>query len=224
MLNGNLLLTHRPMKKEYLLRLAAIVAWGCLPILASAQDIQRITAAGQQQMLNKPGTAPAGAENADVTIVEYFDYNCPYCKKLAPTFQSLLAQDHKIAIVYKDWPIFGGISVYAAKSALAAQWQGKYLVAHDALMGGPRLAQEDQVDAILQRAGVNLAILKKDRATHAEDINALLARNNEEARALSLKGTPGIIVGRLLLPGIADLSVLQQVVDASRRDKSMSRK
>ena len=188
-------------------------------MIASAQDIQHITAAGQQAMLENPGTAAAGAVNADVTVVEYFDYNCPYCKKLAPTFQALLAQDHKIAIVYKDWPIFGGISVYAAKSALAAQWQGKYLAAHGALMNGPRLTQEDQVDAILQKAGVNLATLKKDRSSHAEDINALLTRNNEEARALGLKGTPGIVVGRQLLPGMANLSALEQVVETARHEK-----
>ncbi len=202
-----------------LLRLAALLAWGSLPAAAPAQDIQRITAAGQQAMLNKPGTDSAGAKDADVTIVEYFDYNCPYCKKLAPTFQSLLAKDPKISIVYKDWPIFGGISVYAAKSALAAQWQGKYLAAHDALMNGPRLAREEQVDALLRQAGVNLETLQQDRAVHGQDINALLTRNNEEARALGLKGTPGIVVGRELLPGTANLSALQQLVEEARHDK-----
>lgn len=207
------------MDSACLLRLAAIIVWGCLPIIAYAQDIERITAAGQQAILEKPGTEQAGAVNADVTVVEYFDYNCPYCKKLAPTFKSLLAQDHKIAIVYKEWPIFGGISVFAAKSALAAHWQGKYLVAHEVLLAGPRLAQEDQVAAILQKAGVNLATLKKDRTLHADEINALLTRNNEEARALGLKGTPGIVIGRQLLPGSANLSALQQVVETARHEK-----
>jgi len=210
------------MKAAYLVGLTAAVVYACSPTtVASAEDIQQITPDAQREMLNKPGAEPAGAKNADVTIVEYFDYNCPYCKNLAPAFQSLLAQDQKIAIVYKDWPIFGGISVYAAKSALAAQWQGKYLVAHDALISGRRLAQKDQVDAILQRAGVDLATLKKDRAAHAEEIDALLTRNDEEARALGLRGTPGIVVGRSLLPGFANLSTLQRVVQNSRRDKDL---
>ncbi len=87
-----------------------------------------------------------GARNPDVTIVEYFDYNCPYCKKQVPALQALLAQDPKMALVYKDWPILGPVSVYAASSALAAGWQGKYLVAHDALISGPRLARNEQVD------------------------------------------------------------------------------
>jgi protein-disulfide isomerase len=183
------------------------------------QDIQHITEAGQHAMLANPGIQAAGARDADVTIVEYFDYNCPYCKTLAPTLQSLLLSDHKVAIVYKDWPIFGGVSVYAAKSALAAQWQGKYLLAHDALISGPRLAQQDQVDSTLRSAGVNLATLKSDLASHSEDINGLLTRNNVEARALGLKGTPGIVIGRQLLPGTADLSALQHVVKSVRHEK-----
>ena len=210
---------RRSNQKTRLLVFFATLTLECMPIVASAQEIQRITIAGQKEMLANPGIDLVGSANADVKIVEYFDYNCPYCKKLVPTFQSLLTQDHKIAIVYKDWPIFGGVSVYAAKSALAAQWQGKYLVAHDALISGPRLTQESQVDAALQRAGVNLETLKKDRISRAKDIDALLSRNDAEARALGLRGTPGIVVGRQLLPGVADLNTLQQIVNESRGDK-----
>jgi protein-disulfide isomerase len=194
---------------------------GCALLLGvvSAEDVQIITRAGQKQMLAKPGTDPVGARNPDVTIVEYFDYNCPYCKKLVPALQALLAQDPKIAILYKDWPILGAVSVYAASSALAAGWQGKYLLAHDALISGPRLAQNDQVDAILQTAGVNMDTLKKDRASHAREIAALLERNDEEAHALTLEGTPGLVVGRQLVPGIIDESGLKRLVANSRRTK-----
>ena len=186
---------------------------------ASAQDVQIITRAGLKQMLANPGTEAAGARMPDVTIVEYFDYNCPYCKKLVPALKALLAQDPKIAVVYKEWPILGDVSVYAASSALAAGFQGKYLVAHDALISGPRLAENDQVDGILQSAGVNMGILKHDRVSHAKEIAALLARSDEEAHALTLEGTPGIVVGRQLLPGITDLSNLQQLVANSRKSK-----
>lgn len=186
---------------------------------AAAQDIQIVTDEGLKQMLAKPGTDAVGARKPDVTIVEYFDYNCPYCKKLVPALQGLLAQDPKIAILYKDWPILGAVSVYAASSALAAGWQGKYLVAHDALMSGPRLAQNEQVDAILRSAGVNMDTLNKDRTRHAKEIAALLARNDAEAHALTLEGTPGLVVGRQLVPGIADLSFLKKLVANSRQEK-----
>jgi protein-disulfide isomerase len=160
-----------------------------------------------------------GARHPDVTIVEYFDYNCPYCKQLVPALQALVAQDPKLAILYKDWPILGPVSQYAAASALAAGWQGKYLVAHDALIKGPRLGQNEQVDVILKTAGVNMDTLKKDRTSHAREIAALLERNDEEAHALTLDGTPGLVVGRQLVPGIAKLSDLQGLVANARHGR-----
>ena len=123
--------------------------------LAGAQGVGALTPAGQEKLIADTGPETTGAQKADVTIVEYFDYNCPFCRELVPEFRSLIAQDHKVAIVYKDWPIFGGVSVYAAKAALAATWQGKYLVAHDTLISGPRLTQNDQVDAELKGAGID---------------------------------------------------------------------
>ncbi len=182
-----------------------------------AQDLDLITLEGQKQMLANPGTQPVGAQHPDVTIVEYFDYNCPYCKTVVPTLQALLAQDPKIALIYKDWPVLGPVSAYAAASALAAGWQGKYLVAHDALISGPRLARNEQVDEILQKAGVNMDSLKKDRTGHAKEIAALLARNDAEAHALNLDGTPGLVVGMQILPGIAPLSFLKKLVANARQ-------
>ena len=184
-----------------------------------AEDLDLITPDGQKQMLANPGTEPVGARQPDVTIVEYFDYNCPYCKTVVPTLQVLLAQDSKVALIYKDWPVLGPVSTYAASSALAAGWQGKYLVAHDALISGPRLARNDQVDAILQKAGVNMDALKKDRISHAKEIAALLARNDAEAHALTLDGTPGLVVGLQLVPGVANLSFLKKLVANSRQGR-----
>jgi protein-disulfide isomerase len=197
----------------------AVLALALFAEAASAQDVQLITRAGQKEMLRNPGTEPVGAHHADVTIVEYFDYNCPYCKKLVPALRGLLAQDRQVAVLYKDWPILGDVSVYAATAALAAGYQGKYLIAHDALMAGPRLASNDQVDELLKGAGVNVAVLNKDRTAHAKQIAALLERNDEEAHALSLEGTPGLVVGRQLLPGITDLDSLKRLVASSRKDK-----
>jgi protein-disulfide isomerase len=198
------------------LAVLSLVAAPLLCGIADAQAVQLITPEGQKEMLANPGTDVAGPLNADVSIVEYFDYNCPYCKKLVPALKSLLAADPKVVVVYKEWPILGSVSVYAASSALAARYQGKYLAAHDALISGPRLAKNEQVDAILQRAGVNLDTLKSDRIAHAKEISAVLVRNDEEAHALNLEGTPGLVVGRQLVGGIAELSYLTQLVDNSR--------
>jgi len=195
--------------------LAAEVLGASAP--AAAPDVAIISSTGLKQMLANPGTDAVGARNPDVIIVEYFDYNCPFCKRLVPALQGLLAQDPNVAVLYKDWPILGDVSVYAASSALAARWQGKYQVAHDALITGPRLAENEQVDSILQGAGIDMAALKAARAQHAKEIAALLARNDREANLLTLQGTPGIVVGRQLVAGIADLSSLKQLVANSRR-------
>jgi protein-disulfide isomerase len=201
------------------LAMLSLAAGSVLLGVAGAQEVQLITAEGQKQLLAHPGTDVAGPLIADVSIVEFFDYNCPYCKKQVPALKALLAQDPKVALIYKDWPILGAVSVYAASSALAAGYQGKYLAAHDALIGGPRLAKNEEVDAVLQGAGVNLDALKKDRIAHAKEISALLVRNDEEAHALDLEGTPGLVVGRQLVGGIADLNSLKKLVDNTRHGR-----
>jgi protein-disulfide isomerase len=194
-----------------------VLACAFLLEAGAARDLDLITLDGQKQMLANPGTDPVGARHPDVTIVEYFDYNCPYCKTLVPVLQALLAKDPKVAVLYKDWPILGPVSTYAAASALAARWQGKYPAAHDALISGPRLAEDNQVDAILKKAGLDMEVLKKDRTAHAKEISALLARNDAEAHALTLDGTPGLVVGLQLVPGVASLTFLTQLVAKSRQ-------
>jgi protein-disulfide isomerase len=170
----------------------------------------------QRLILKDPGTAVLGVENPQVTVVEYFDYNCPYCRKLAPSIHALVDNDRKVAVVFKEWPIFGGVSVYAARSALASQWQGKYLAAHDALISAPRLSEEAEVDQTLQKAGVDVMELKKTLATHGAQIDAILARNNSEAHLLGMRGTPGLLVGRDVSTGIGDLAALQTAVAEAR--------
>jgi protein-disulfide isomerase len=206
------------------LMLIAVVLLGAVPTISSSQDLFEVTAEAEKAILAQPGIEVSGARDADVTIVEYFDFNCPFCKRMVPTFQQLLATDHKIAIVYKDWPILGEISVYAARCALAAGWQGKYLVAHDALLSGSHLSLDSQVETILGRSGVDLVRLNKDLTAHAREITALLARNASEARALQLDGTPGILVGRRLMPGGAELDYVQKLVGAVRQEKVSARR
>jgi len=122
-------------------------------------------------------------------------------------------------VIYKEWPIFGGVSVYAAQAALATQFQGKYLQSHQALLSAPRLAQTGQVDDVLRRSGIDMSKLKNDLLNHRAAIDALLARNQAEALALKLRGTPGILVGRTIAPGITDLKGLQTAVGLARRNQ-----
>jgi protein-disulfide isomerase len=202
-----------------LLLVAQSIVFG-LPTVVSAQSPPLITAEAQKHILNEPGVPTFGAARADVTVVEYFDYNCPFCRALAPAFHAFIDKDHAAAVLYKEWPIFGGVSIYAAQSALAANFQGKYLQAHDALINAPRLAANSQVDAALRRAGIDMAQLKKDLVAHRAAIDGLLMRNEAEARGLGLRGTPGILAGRQLVSGISDLAGLESAVAVSRRTLS----
>jgi protein-disulfide isomerase len=221
-INFKVLLDHR-MKKSAL-PVTLFVSWFAVGTLATLalSDTLAATAAvipveQQRLILKDSGTAALGAANPEVTVVEYFDYNCPYCRKLAPSIHDLVNNDHQVAVVFKEWPIFGGISVYAARSALASQWQGKYLTAHDALIRAPRLSQASDVDETLQSAGIDLPEIKRTLAAHGAQIDAILARNNAEAHSLGMRGTPGLLVGRDVSTGIGDLAGLQKAVAEARR-------
>jgi protein-disulfide isomerase len=198
--------------------LIGVVAAGLAPAAAHAQVMQ-LTEEGRAAVLASPATPFAGRAGSDVTVVEYLDFNCPYCRKTAVTLGQLLAGDPKVRILYKDFPIFGGVSLYAARAALAAQWQDRYLAAHDILIDSPtRLVSEDQVRSRLVLAGVDLARLDRDLAAHKGAIDAILARNTQEARELGFTGTPGLIVGDFVVPGAVGLENLRVLVTAARKE------
>ena len=192
---------------------AAIVA---VAVAAFAQTPSLISPEAQKRIIDAPGVSVLGSTSPDVVVVEYLDFNCPFCRKLAPSFQSLLKSDPKVAVIFKDWPIFGGVSVYAARCALAAQWQGQYEKAHDALISAPRLSQNEQVDETLSQAGIDISRMHHDLQQHGAEIEALLKRNSNEARALGIRGTPGILVGRQTVSNVADLTDLQSAISNAR--------
>src|SRR5271154_5139539 len=202
-------------------RFGSMFAIGTIAILLTGGALAATTVVipveQQRLILKDPGTTALGADNPDLTVVEYFDYNCPFCRKLAPSIHSLTDKDHKLAVLFKECPIFGGFSGYAARSALASQWQGKYLTAHDALISAPRLSQEAEVDETLQKAGINVVELKRTLATHGAQIDAILARTNAEAHSLGMRGTPGLLVGRDVCTDIGDLTALQNAVTEARQ-------
>jgi protein-disulfide isomerase len=153
----------------------------------------------------------------DVTIVEYFDYQCPYCKKTAPELAQAAKEDGKVRIVLKDWPIFGPASAYAAKMALASKFQNKYEEAHDALIAAKTKLTEAAVDDLLAKAGIDVAKAAADRAAHAQDIDALLARNDAQARAFGFQGTPAFIIGTFRVPGSLNAAGFKRAIGDARK-------
>ncbi|HEY4369005.1 MAG TPA: DsbA family protein [Steroidobacteraceae bacterium] len=197
--------------------LCAFVMVGGYSSLLQAQDAGSITAETQAALTATLATPAAGAKDADVTIIEFFDYNCPFCKKTAPELQRLLHADPKVRIVHKEWPIFGDASTYASRMALAANWQGKYLAAHDALIAVPHdLEETSDVDSVLRGAGIDMERLRRDSMQHSAEIDAILSRSFTEAQRLGVRGTPVFVIGRQLVPRSLTLPLLRQLVANAR--------
>lgn len=197
---------------------AALLLSGFAAVAPARAQVGMVEPSALATILAHPGVPVAGGRATDVTIVEYFDYNCPYCRRAAGTLAELRATDPGVSVLYKEWPIFGGVSLIAARSALAAGWQGRYLAAHDALIAGSvKLASEADVLARLQAAGIDLSQLRRDLIAHGRDIDQTLVRNNAEARGLGFEGTPGLVIGAYVMPGALDVADMRTLVRAARR-------
>lgn len=198
---------------------SAMVALSLGAAQPAAAQVQAVTPAVAKAVVAAPGTSLAGAAQGDVTVVEYLDYNCPYCRKMHAEILDLLKADPKVRVLYKQWPVFGPASIYAARAVLAANWQGKYLAAHDALItSSSRLDSQDTIRRRLASAGVDLARLDRDLIAHNAQIGALLARSQEEAQLLGLRGTPALVVGATLVPGGLPSVMLKRLVAQERSD------
>lgn len=183
---------------------------------SSASDAQK-AAAFRHQITDDPRAPKVAPKGYDVTIVEYFDYQCPYCRKLHPALTQLLANDKKVRVVYRVWPIFGAPSVTAAKAVLASQYQGKYAAFDNALWQIQGKLSDDNIRAAAQKAGVDWARLQRDEKAHAAAINGLLSQTSEQAAMMGLQGTPGLLIGPYMIPGAVDYAGLSKAVELARK-------
>jgi protein-disulfide isomerase len=156
----------------------------------------------REKVLRDPDIPVTGNPQGDITIVEYFDYQCPYCKTIAPVLADIAKQDGGIRIVLKDWPIFGELSVQAARLVLAAKFQNKFHDAHDALMASKERLTEARLIETLKQAGVDMERLRATLDANDDAIKAILVRNEAQAKAFGFQGTPSFIVGTFRVPGV----------------------
>lgn len=167
------------------------------------------------EIFNDPQTPASGAANADVTVVEFFDYRCQYCKQVAGTMAQLMRADPKVRIVYKELPILGPDSVIATRAALAANMQGQYHRMHNALMSRRGTLDEPTVLAIAGELGLDAARLKGDM--NKPEISATIERNRALARDLGIRGTPAFVIGEQIIPGAIDIETMRSVVARARQ-------
>jgi len=185
---------------------------------ANAQGTRALPVSTLQSILAGRLLPPTvGNAQGDVTVVEYFDYDCPVCRHLEPELRKLVANDPKIRVVRKDWPVFGDASEYAAYCSFAAAREGKYEAAHDALiLSHQDLDSKEDVRRVLMAAGFDVRRLDVDIQSHAKEYSDVLARNRRETAALGLQGTPGLIVGTQLVLGGVDYPGLKRLVAQAR--------
>jgi protein-disulfide isomerase len=166
------------------------------------------------QLTQDPASPVAGNPQGRVTIVEFFDYQCGYCKRQEGELRKLLQTDADVRLVYKDLPILGPPSVFAARAALAARKQGKHDALHDALMATDEPLTEEVVLKVAAQSGLDIAQLTKDMADRS--VSEALDRNFRLQRALKIEGTPALIVGIEFIPGAASLDTLKALVARAR--------
>jgi protein-disulfide isomerase len=209
-------LTQLPTRRQAL----ALVGVGALgaamaPRLALGQSDEKVLT--EALVLRDPDIPVTGNPDGDITIVEYFDYNCPYCRKIAPEIRQVVQDDGKVRLVLKDWPILGEVSVIASRMALACKYQDKFIPAHDALIGVSSKLTEPRIRELLAGAGIDVDRATRDLAANAKAIDAIIARNGDQALAFGFKGTPSFIVGKFRVPGILTMAQFDQVIADARK-------
>lgn len=168
-------------------------------------------------VLDDPGTPWTGAARPEVTVVIFTDYQCAVCKRTDPALARLVAADPTVRVVWKDWPIRGPGSDFAARTALAAHRQGRYAAVHDALMAARGELTPRRIADAAEAAGADTARLDADLFTHARAIDTQLGRHRAQAFSLGLQGTPAYLVGPYLIEGGLDDRALAAAVKKARR-------
>ena len=188
-------------------------------ITAQAQTTKPVAPATWQAVLASPRATPVvGAAKGDVTIVEYFDYNCPDCRALDPKVRQLLTSDPHVTVIRKDWPVFGDVSEYAAYCTYAAAKEGKYATAHDALISSKQdLDKKEDVQSVMQAAGFDMKKIDADITQHQKQYSAIVAADEHETDVLGLKGTPGVVINGKVVSGKIDYARLVSLVADARK-------
>lgn len=168
----------------------------------------------RDQLENDPATPSTGNPEGDVTVVEFFDYRCGYCKSTLTTLLQLLSEDSGIRLVLKEFPILSDESNVAARAALAAGMQGQYFMFHNALMETRVSLQKDSILVMAEDFGLDVERLAIDM--ESPEIFAQVESNRKLAAALNIRGTPTFVIGEQILPGAVDIESLREIIQSVR--------
>lgn len=171
----------------------------------------------QNELLHDPLSPISGNPKGEITLVEFYDYRCGFCKKAASAVTELQKVDPRVRVVYKDFPILGEPSELAAKAALASYAQGKHQAFHEALLESHADMTKESLLKIAARVGLDTKRLEADMAN--PKWQSVIAKNRALARELGISGTPGFIVGNELVPGWLDLNGLKELIARAGQGK-----
>lgn len=177
---------------------------------AQASAVQAVLSQERDILENDPNAFVMGNPKGDVTIVEFMDYNCPYCRQAQPQVARLLEENSDVRLVLREWPILSDGSVFAARAALAAREQDRYAEMHEALMGLQQPADETSVMAVAEELGLDLEQLRS--AMEDPAIDEHLETSARLVEALGFQGTPSFVVGEFLVPGFIPYEELAERV------------
>ncbi len=186
--------------------------------VAEKQRQQEAVIASRAALTQDPDAPVMGNPEGDVAIVEFFDYKCPYCKRVAGVLRDVVAADGNIRLIMKEFPILGPQSIKASRAALAAHRQGKYEAFHWALMTKPGDMSDPHIRRIARGVGIDIERMMADMET--PEIQAMIKRNNDLAQALQITGTPAFVIGDTLVPGAIDRKAIERLVAQARAEQS----
>jgi len=168
------------------------------------------------QLANDPDIPYMGSENPKVIIIEFFDYNCSYCKQSLDAVTELLRTEYDLKISFRDYPILSPSSRIAAKAALASKEQGKYFKFHSALMSMQGNLNEDMIFSIATNLNIDIDKLKKDMKKI--EVEEIIEQNESLARKLNIRGTPTFIIDGKIYAGSLELNKLREIINKSLGD------
>ena len=177
-------------------------------------QVRDMLAANRDELVDDGRSLVLGNPNGDVTVVEFFDYRCGYCKQAHPTVKALIEADPNVRVVLKEFPILGPNSVIATQAAIASREQGLYAEFHDALLEHEGNLTEDAVYEIARGLGMDMSKLREDMG--APVVRETIAANMALAQKLAIDGTPTFIIGDALMPGAVGLPALKRAVETAR--------
>ena len=180
-----------------------------------AAEAKNAITARQTDLLAHKGDPEAGNPHGDITVVEFYDPRCPYCRKMLPGIDAMLQKDHGVRLVYKDIPVLGPPSMMEARAIVAAQNQGGYLKMQAALMKDPSPPTEAMIRDTATAQGLNPDRLIADM--NSAPVTQKIKSNMDLAHALKLQGTPAFVVGDQMIPGMVDAGQLEDAVAAARK-------